>query len=549
MGSFFVTLISLVVSLLLIAGGSIYWILQQSPLNLFSGGVTNNPYATMFISKQAPMMVSLLVNPKRLDAFAQFVSTSDNRRRTHQEISQIRDNLLAKTKLNYNSDLQAWLGEEATFAVTSLDYDHNQDNGVTPGYLLVVENRNPLLAKEFLEVYYSKQVISDLADLIFEQYQGVKIISQHPLIENIEVSKVSSAVVGNYILFANDPQVIKEAINNAQAVELNLAHYEPYQTALKTITEPKISVAYFNLPNTSAWLGNLSFPLNPFIQQTLTLSFSLNRQGLITHSALFGVEGDENQTPSLTSIPQSLSYIPNESILVASGVNLQQLWEKISNSLPKNSPLEQIINQTIASIEKPLQINLAEDIFSWVNGEYSLALLSNESSKKLDWIFVNDNQDIAPIEHLDELARKQGLTIGNLSLLDQNVTTWAKLTTTSNNKPDSLEADVKGVHTIINNYQILANSVDVVNELVSQPNNSLLNSPKFREALSSLPPENNGYLYIDWTKFEPIIAKKLPVIRVAELVVKPLFDNLRSLIITSEGIIDQVQRTTIFLRF
>jgi hypothetical protein len=549
MGSFFVTLTSIVVSLLLIAGGSIYWILQQSPLNLFSGGVTNNPHATMFISKQAPMMVSLLTNPERLDAFAQFVSSGDKRQRSHREISQIRDNLLAKTKLNYQNELQPWLGEEVTWAVNSLDYDHNTENGITPGYLLVVENKNPVLAKEFLQIYYSKQVISDLAELIFEQYQGVKIISQYPLIENIEVSKVSSAVVGNYILFANDPQVIKEAINNAQAVELNLAHYQPYQTAIKTITEPKISIAYFNLPNTSAWLGNLSFPLNPFIQQTLTLSLSLNRQGLITHSALFGVEGEANQTPSLTSIPQTLSYIPNDSMLVASGFNLQQLWQKINSSLPENSPLQQIVDQTIASIEKPLQINLAEDIFSWVNGEYSLALLSDEDSKKLDWIFVSDNQDSTPIQHLDDLASKQGLTIGNLSLLDQNVTTWAKLITTSNNKLDSLEADVKGVHTTINNYQILANSVDVLNQLVSQPNNSLLNSPKFREALSSLPPENNGYLYIDWTKFEPIIAKKLPVIRVAELVVKPLFDNLRSLIITSEGIIDQVQRTTIFLRF
>jgi hypothetical protein len=549
MRSFFPILTAIVVSLFLIAVGSFYWILQQSSLNLLSGGVTVNPNAAMFISKQAPVMVSLLVNPDRLDSFAQFVSSGKDRRRSHREISQIRDNLIAKTKINYKNELQAWLGDEVTWAVTSLDYDHNLDNGITPGYLLVVENKNSLLAKEFLEIYYSKQAISELAELVFTQYQGVKIISQRPLIDNLKVSRVSSAVVGNFVLFANDSQVIKEAINNAQAVQLNLAHYQPYQQAISTITEPKISVTYVNLPNTSAWLGNSSSPQRPFIQQTLTLSLSLTRQGLVAHSALFGVEAQANQIPSFTNPPLSLNYIPQESILVASGRNLQQFWQQVSTGLPQNSPLEQIVNQTLTSIEKSLQISLAKDIFSWVDGEYSLALFSDQESKKPHWIFVTDKQDLTPIQHLDELAKNQGLSVGNLPLAEQTITTWTNLVTTSKNKFASLNAEVKGVHATMNNYQILTNSVDVLHDLMANRHDSLLNAPSFQDALSSLPSENNGYLYIDWEKFEPILAQKFPVIRVAELVFQPLFDNLRSLIITSEGIINQVQRTTILCRF
>jgi uncharacterized protein YkvS len=535
--SLFIYLTTGIVILLLITVGSFYWIYQ--PLSLTKGGVKTNPQATMFVSKQAPVMVSLLVNPERLTAFSQW----------QREIEQIRDNLLAKTKLDYKGDLQNWLGDEVTLAVTSLDFDRNPANGVQPGYLLALKTKDSQLAKEFLQIYYSKQAISDTAELIFEQYKGVNLIFQNSLIPTGEVSRVASAVVGDFVLFANNLKVLKEAINNAQVVNLNLTHYQPYQDALKTMAEPKISLAYLNLPATSAWIANYPLPENPVIQQTLTLSLALKRQGLVTHTALFGVTGEENQPPSLSSPPETLNYIPRESILVAAGQNLNQLWQQIATGLPQNSPLQQVINQAIAQIETPLGINLAEDIFSWVGGEYAISLLPDETTNELNWMFVTKNPDITPLETLDNLAKTKGLSVGDLPLLDTTITAWTKLTTTSQNDFASLEAKVKGVHTAIPPYQLLANSVDLLSDTISRPNNSLLNSEKFQLAIEALPPENDGYLYIDWPKFEPIIARKFPIIRVAELAIKPLFDNLRSLTITSEGAENGVRRATVFLRF
>ena len=38
-------------------------------------------------------------------------------------------------------------------------------------------------------------------------------------------------MVGDFVLFANSPQIIHEAINQAQAVDLNLEQLDRYQTA------------------------------------------------------------------------------------------------------------------------------------------------------------------------------------------------------------------------------------------------------------------------------------------------------------------------------
>jgi hypothetical protein len=545
----FATLTISIVVLILIAIGSFFWIYQRNPLLLARGGVKDNPQATIFISKQAPAMVSLLINPEKLSKFSKLVTNGRGRKQVKREIDQIRDNFLAKTKLDYEKDLQEWLGDEVTLAVTSLDFDHNPDNGVQPGYLLAVKNKDPQLAKEFLQVYYSEEGVSDTTELVFDSYQGVNLIFQRPLIPSKNIPKIASALVGDFVLFANDIQVLKEAINNAQAVELNLANYEAYQEAINTISRPKIILGYLNLPAASAWIANSDTPENRLIRQTLTLSLSVNPQGLITNTALFGVKGVENKTPSLSSPPPTLNYIPNNSILAAAGVNLKEFWEQIASGLPKKSPIQQLINQGIEPIEKSLNINLAEDIFSGVEKQYAVAVLSHPKEKKLDWVFVIENEEIELMETLDNLAKKQGLRVDNLPLFEQTMTAWTRLITASENDFTTLQTEVKGVHTNLDQYEVLTNSVDVLHDTVNNPDNSLLNGAQFKEAIEALPTENDGYLYIDWRQFEPIVVQKFPVIRVAELAFKPFFDNLRSLTITSVGVTNGVRCADIFWRF
>ncbi|PSP09674.1 MAG: hypothetical protein BRC50_16995 [Cyanobacteria bacterium SW_11_48_12] len=384
--SFFFALAAVSLVLLLISVGSLYWLLSQSPLTLRGGGITAHPTAAMFVPKQAPLMGSILVNPDRMEAYRQLRANPGERRRSRRELQRLKKSLLNNTGLDYRQDIQPWLGQEITLAVTSLDFDRNQENGAQPGYLLAATAQDAELAREFLQSYFSQQAATGTSDLVFEQYKGVNLIYRHSLTSCGEKKpcppSISSAVVGNFVLFANHPKVLRDAINNVQVPDLNLQHSSSYQQTRQTIEQPRIGEAFVNIPAVTAWLADE--PASEIPEQRLTLALSLDPQGLRSETALLGVEGDEsNRKPALSEPVEALQYTPASSILTAAGVNLNQVWTKISAGLEGDHSLARLLQQSRRNFQNRFGIDLPEEIFSWVEGEYALSLLPSR-----DWVFV-----------------------------------------------------------------------------------------------------------------------------------------------------------------
>ncbi len=550
---FLISLVIAVILLLSSAGGGLYWILAQSPLELREGGVMRQPLGTVFIPKQAPAMISLMVNPDRLESFSQLAVNPANRRKTHRELKRLEQSILAITGLDYRQEIQPWLGEEITLGVTSLDFDRNSNNGAQAGYLLAVETKDSQLAKEFLQLSYSQQAIAGDFDLVFEPYKGINLIYQRPLKPLPNNRFVASAVIGNFVLFANDLKVLREAINNVQVPNLNLKNAPDYQEALKTIKDPRIGISYVNFPALSAWLSNLSIPELPEISQTLTVTLSLKSEGLVAQTALIGVSGAENQNPVLNAPVEALQYTPSNSILALAGTNLDQFWQQIQTHLVTDSPLQQFLNRLIRQLEQPLGLNLSKDIFSWVKGEFSLALVPKVEGGTADWLFIAEKTPDVDIKnkiaYLDGLAQEQGYNIGELALSEQTVTAWTKLRTSKITKDKDLarlDTQVRGVYLETDRYFLFATSIEALSQGISSEKIPLTESKKFQQAISALPIENDGYVYIDWQESEPIIEEKIPVVKVAELAIKPFFNNLRSFTLSSQGSENSIQRATIF---
>ncbi|MGF1539842.1 MAG: DUF3352 domain-containing protein [Pleurocapsa sp.] len=546
--AFFWTLATFAIAFLAVTIWSIYLIVSQSPLSLLGGGVNNYPQGAIFVAKQAPAMVSLLVNPEKLGALRQLGIPIKNRRRSRLEWDELKTNLLAKTGLDYRHDIKPWLGEEITLAVTSLDYDRNSSNGVQPGYLLATATKDTELAKEFLQISFSQQAIDENIDLVFEKYKGVSIIYQRSLTTTANPNIWASAVVGNFVLFANQPQVIKEAINNAQAVSLNLDRADYYQSALDTILQPRIGLAYLNLPGASAWLDGSAIPETPEIEQTLTVTLSVKQGGVAAETALIGVKGESDRAPSLNEPVTALSYLPPENIVALAGENLAELWQQITTGIDSQSPLAQLVSEVLARVETPLGINLAEDIFTWVTGEYALSVIELPPENNLGWLFIaqtDRNPDIdSAIAHLDELAKQQGLNVSEFKVNDTEITAWTKLKTTSGKTSVSLNADVKGAHTRTDNYIFLANSLETITQALNR-SDSFLSNQNVQKILASLPQVNDGYVYVNFADGKTIIEEKLPIVKVIELAGQSLFSHLKAIALTSQGSQNGVRRATI----
>ncbi len=540
--SFFLVLLIVVISMLTVAGSIFAWTLRSGPLSLATASLLREPQAPLLVPKQSPLMFSLLVNPDSLESLTSSRVPVWQRAKVQRDIRQLEINLLKSTGLDYRKEISPWIGQEITLAVTSLDYDHNSVNGVEPGYLLAVETKNPELSKEFLQAAYSKNALKRNSQLKFESYKGVNIITQNLLNSQPDKFLTSSAVLADFVLFANRPKILREAINTLQVDNLSLKRSPLYSRALESVEPSRLGLVYANLPLVSAWLGNVAAPADSKIVQTLTVNLTLDEGGLIAQTALINDNLSDSSEPILSEPVGALEYVPSSSIVSLSGSDLPALWDKIDKELSDNSPLQQILNDALKRLENRLgQITITQDVFPWVKGEFALALIDNSKDESPDWLFAVERKPgvDSGIENLNTIALEQGLSLGSLSVLGHQATVWSEFE--SDQDSSNLSTLVKGIHATVGNYEIFASSIETLKVAIrasAHSNLALLQS--------SLPKNNDGYFYLNWEKFLPLLSKKYPITTVAQLPLEPLLEHLKSLVLSSMGRKDGVGRATVY---
>ncbi|MBF2064184.1 MAG: DUF3352 domain-containing protein [Calothrix sp. C42_A2020_038] len=522
---------SLVMLLICFANCAEAW--ASNPLGKGSENIT--PGAAIFVSKQAPAMVSIL-DAERLNLL-----------QNKDEYSFLRTDFLRNLGIDYRKDLQAWLGNELTLAVTNLDFDHDPDNGKLPGYLLAISTKSPEKSREFVQLFFSKRVLAG-ADLNVEEYAGIKIISETPR----DKGTLAGAVVGDkYVLFANDPKVLREAINNVQAPDLNLYSVSQYQNLnqdVKQTSKNSLAVVFLNLPIVAEWL-QLKLPIQTFTTQLITLAPV--SKGLLAEIVALSTEETKAPLESLSKPVSALRYLPaNAGIVVGSknlsnleNTNLSMYWQQLKSVLSTQGGINITdFVQKDAEPQKHWDVNLSKDIFDWVEGEYAIGLISNPQKLNPDWIFVTETapQTQEDIAKLDAIVAKNGLNVTSFTLESHPITAWTQLKaaeykSSGKDKPSfNIEAKAYGLHTTLDNYEIFTSSLEIMHEILTTKGNTLLENPNFQK-IAVLPQPNSGYLYINWAASQKILERQLPILKLLKVVAKSFFSNLRSLTITNYG--------------
>lgn len=572
--SFFSFLIAGVLALLALSAGGFYWLTTQTPLNLLAGGPTTTPAAAVFVSKEVPLLVSMLVNPDRLEALRQVFATPKERSLAHAEFEQIKKSTLANTGLDYSRDIQPWIGDEITLAVTNPDFDdRDRSKGEQTGFLLAVSSQNADRSQQFLKSYWQKQSRADKT-VQSELYKGIQInykklptakqkiapiLPFNPLsLPNSTLpSSFATAAIGgrsasgnnlNFVLFSHSPNILRDAINNLEAANLNLSNSPNYQKAFQQLNQGRIALAFVNLPQ-PATEQNLQVSPN-----SLAVAVGVNRRGLLAQTAL--VTSRENTaSPTLSEPVQALQYIPSASPFAVASTDLRNFWADLSSVVSVNGEVSKLVDRAIADIQQSWSVNLPQDIFNWVQGEYALAVVPS-SSNSADWVFVTETSadSAKAIDKLDEIARSKEYSIGSFTLRNQKITAWTQLTTSSNygkenNRQSAIVTEAKGVRATVGKYEIFTTSVEAMDAaLKAAETGSLVANQDFQISIEALPPANDGYFYLDWPSSRAIWEKQIPLLRLIELSARPLFDHLRSLTVTSTGEIAGIRKATIFMR-
>ncbi len=300
------------------------WLVSSSSLALLTGGVNHFPQAATYMPKQATAMVSLLANPDKLNALHQVSLPLKERRRDRQQWQQWEQDLANKIGLDYRRDIKPWIGEEITLAIADLDLDRSSQEKVEPGYILAIAVKNPQLAGECLRNFYG-----DRNNTRIETYKQANII-----VTEGNSAVWSSVLVGDFVLFANSPRLLKEAINQAQAVDLNLQQSAAYQTALANIDRPRIGIGYFDVVGLSAWLDK-STVATYGDKQTLSFSLFIEGANLSAQTTLLNPDKDRVgktflDNPELQQILNSLNFNRSNSAYI----ELQGSKSLLEDSIP-----------------------------------------------------------------------------------------------------------------------------------------------------------------------------------------------------------------------
>ena len=571
--SFFYFLIAGVFALLALSAGGFYWLTTQTPLNLLNGGPTTTPAAAVFVSKQAPLLASMLVNPDGIEALRQVFATPAERSRSHAEFEQIKKSLLANTNLDYSRDIQPWIGDEITFALTSPDIYRDSNNGQQTGFLLAVSSQNADRSQEFLDSYWKKESRADKT-VQSELYKGVKLnykqvpalpknsefrsplnrlaLPNSSLPPSFATALVSGSLASennsNFVLFANNQKVLRDAIDNVESANLNLNNSPNYQKALQQLTKGRIALGFINLPQPET-------EKNPQLSpNSLAVAVGVNRRGLVAETALV-TDRQQTAIPALSEPVQALRYIPSASPFAVASTDLSNFWTGLSSAIATNAEVSKLADRTIADIQTAWGINLPQDIFNWVKGEYALAVIPGASNSS-DWIFAAETSADSQqaIARLDEIARSKEYSIGSFTLRNQKITAWTQLTTSpnygsENKRKSAIETEAKGVRATVGKYEIFTTSVEAMDEaLKAAETGSLIANQDFQTSIEPLPTSNDGYFYLDWPSSRGIWEKQIPLLRLIELSARPLFDHLRSLTITSTGETAGIRKATVFMR-
>jgi Protein of unknown function (DUF3352) len=520
--SFFTVLAATAAVLLFTGLAGFAWLFSHSPLSLLRGVADPNPQAIIFVPHQAPAMASLLVSPDRLEALQLALVPPNQRRAQRGEFEAWRDGILG-SDLSYSRDVKPWLGDEITLAVTSLDLDRESSNGRQPGYLIALTTKNSVRSREFLQLFWQQRATAQTLQV--EPFKGTQIIYGQSL---------ASAVVGDrFVLFANSPKVLREAINNVQAVELNLGNDPDYQKNVAVLNDRRIGLAYFNWPQ----LAKLTSDMGSGAFQTMALGLGIDRSGLIAHTAMTSTSGVSGTLTQLTQPSTTLKYLPNNAAAVISGTHLDRTWQGITQGIAPYRLATNLLENPIQAWSEQWQLDLPKDIFAWVQGDYTMGLLPSSS----DWIFAIDkatNPDYAQgLAKLNARAKERGLTIATVDVAGQSVSAWAKLDTPA-----------IGAWVEVDNNLIFANSIAAMTTALQTSKASMLQSKAFTNGIAPLERTNSGYLYLDWAKTQPLIAAQFPIVRFLDLVAPSLSKNLKSIAVTSYGEKDAVNRGDVFLR-
>ncbi|MGF1461548.1 MAG: DUF3352 domain-containing protein [Leptolyngbyaceae cyanobacterium] len=550
----FYSAIALFSGLIVLIGVVGFWgLTAENPRTLITEGGQTAPTAAQFVPRQSPLMASLLARPDRLWKLRQLLAPANQRATARREWRSLQQLLEDATGWDYEADIQPWLDQEITLAITSLDLDHDDKNGLQAGYLVTLNCHDADAAREALHLLWQKRVAQG-RNLVFETVSGVGLIFDQPLsiLSSPQVSlaaakptvaSLATAFVGDrYVLLANDVQVLRQAIATYQAPDVSLAKAAAYREAIATLHQNRIGWLYANIPTLLSWLGTedrCPSPIKPAGQDANSLFVSVQAvaSGITGQLAIAPSPDSWTQiepTPAeaaTQSASSTLDLVPDDALFTISGQRfkegLQRLQTDIGGYKATQAVLSTLSTPPLAR-DKP-NYQIGQQLLSRLQGSYALSLLPGQSTS---WLLMSMVDDFT---EFDELATAQGLSVNQIPFEGKTMTAWTRF---SFNRavveaPLTLSTQVVAIHTNLNGYEVVSTSLSGLERVLEQAESDALSQKtSLLQLAAHTGPAASNLAYVNWPALAPVLINRFPWLKAVELAGEPLTGHIGPLLVS-----------------
>ena len=495
-------------SIALIAGGSVaFWALTRS--NLTPGAL---PIGAAVIPQDSLLVLTVSTDPGQWQQLRTFGSPT-SQTAFDQQIAQIRDRFLTTNRLDYERDIQPWVGSDASFALLSPQEETRviSENLSTPTpqpAVLILPIRDGIKAKELLEKSRKDSALT----WTNRKYKGIDIQESQG---SDKTQTFSITALDNQILvIANSARSIDRTIDTYKGEKNNpsLAQTPGFTSALGQIqTGPSFAKLYLNLPEMTA-VSLPSAPRKPTQNPTQgwAMNAQLNNDG-VKFSSLLWLRPDSDRKFTPQEATQTLpDRLPAETFMLISGSNFKQFWTDYSRDYG-TSPVKLLDPGSFKQeVRGALGMDFEQDFTNWMGGEFALSAVAAPSgsspSSPVGLVLMVQASDRRAADRAftqidDTMQRKYSFKIEPGKVGTQDVVNWTMGSGGINITRGWLD----------NNVAFITLGAAIAPTFVPKPSNAITRDGQFQQVIPTQPTLKGGNFFVDLDRASSF--KNVPLLR------------------------------------
>ncbi len=490
------------------------------------------------IPQDAMAVVSLKTQSQQWERLQQY-GTPESKAALKQLLQQWRDRFLTEKGFDFQTDIQPWLGEEVMLAWlpnqtvtsgTAPKPDSPLSSPTKPALVAVLPIANPQTAKEILE---QPKTLTQ-GEVTQRKYKGVDILET----KGLPNENYSIAVLGqDFLLVSNDPNATDRAIDTFKGGN-SLAQTPGYANAIQKIQTPRsFAQFYLNIPvatRVASFTSERPIPAETLDRlqenQGFASNIILESQG-VSFKSISWLKPNSQKTLKVENKANTLlRQLPNNTIFMTTGGNLQQVWQDYAQAA-QNNPLAPLNPKVLSkSLNQSTGMDLEKDFLNWMDGEFSLALIPGLPNKEQPQKFsagfalmvkTSDRPTAeTALEKLDAVMKENNFSVGEAKIKGQPVIKWTS--------PYGGFSVIRGW--LDNNTTFATMGAPIADQFLPEPQIGLSSNSLFKQTFPTELSPNNGGFFVDLEQFFNPRSLSLPPLPPQQ---KVWVDAIRSIAVTT----------------